>query len=237
MPNSQFILLPREALIAPDGTQAASLLRSLPRAVSTQPSLSAILPTAEGRTMSILDTTHENGPKLVEMDMETAAQVNAPGSLLRAVPVVNYGLPDPRVRPSAAAAPAAVVTFKVECVETGTGAPLSNANVVAFDNFATRSGAQGNTDASGRVTLSLGAAMIDRLYVYTTSQHWGAFRSGLRISPGVNLRIEIEPVSLRYTDAVRFYYGNRVWVGSCCFGGQVTKARRGASCLLSEVRM
>src|SRR6202022_202074 len=92
--------------------------------------------------------------------------------------------------------------------ETGTGASLSNANVVAFDNFATRSGAQGNTNASGRVTLSLGAAMIDRLYVYTTSQHWGAFRSGLRVSPGVNLRIEIEPVSLRYTDAVRFYYGN-----------------------------
>src|SRR5829696_9243384 len=48
---------------------------------------------AVNRAMSMLDSTNENGPKLVELDRESADAINRSGSPIRAFPEVFYTLP------------------------------------------------------------------------------------------------------------------------------------------------
>ena len=203
MPQSnQFILLPRTGLVNATGP-AADSLRSLPVVRSLDMAADAAV---EGQAIRVLDTTAEAGPKLVEMSAEAALSLNAPQSPLRAVPVVVYDHPRPQpVQPLAAVAPAALAPpIIITCIEAGTGVPISNARVVAFESFANRTGAQGVTDAVGRVTLRFASpAVIDRLYVITASTHWGAFRSSLSYTSHT---IAIEPVNLAMIDGVRHYY-------------------------------
>jgi subtilisin family serine protease len=208
LPTEQFILLPRRGLHAPAGSPAHALLTNLPHAVSTAAAVDATFELAPQSDFRVIDTLAETGAKLVEMDEAAAAAAKAPGSPVRALPVVIYKLPDPSVHVLAAASVAPSTTFTVECVEAGTGKSLSGAKVAAFDNFKAMTGAIGTTDALGRVSLSLPGNTIDRLYVVTKETHWGAFRAGIQIAPGTLLRIDIEPVVLTYKDAVRHYYGS-----------------------------
>jgi subtilisin len=153
----------------------------------------------------VLDSTAEKGPKLVEMSAEAAANINSQDSPLRAVPVVVYDHPRPQPVPAVAVGAAALAPpFTITCREAGTGLPISNARVVAFEDFANRVGDEGVTDAAGQVVLRFSApAVIERLYVITASSHWGAFRAGLAYASHT---LDIEPVNLGFVDGVRHYY-------------------------------
>jgi subtilisin family serine protease len=213
IPELQFILLPRRGIRATGASQAANALRNLPRVASTEKPVRANLSFASKYGVKVLDsiTQLDNGPKLVEMTAETEALVNRPESPLRALPIVRYSFARPIVysirHTVSKAHPIAKITFTVECVESGTLTPLPDCDVVAFDNFSIRSGDSGVTNANGGVSLSVGGSFIDRLYVYSRDTHWGAFRSNISLSNGVNVRVEIEPVNLVFTDSVRRYYG------------------------------
>lgn len=229
--DPEFILLPKRGVVATQQA-ARAVLSNLPRAISTGPSIKAMLQDGVQGAVEVIDSTLEIGPKLVRMEAAMAAAINATSTTLRALPVVKYGLPEraPRQVPKefesgrlgplasagvGVAAPGPTTTFTIECRDKGSGAALPDCTVIAFANFAARQGAKGNTDAQGRATLKLAANTIDRLYVYSPETHWGAYRANLAIPAAGAIRIDIEKVSLSYVDAVRKYYGaSRFQVGA-----------------------
>jgi subtilisin family serine protease len=204
MASGQYILLPREGLRASEGA-AANVLMSLPVVRSTDQPRSGTLEVADGKEVRVLDTLAENGPKLVELQTDAAEAINRPDSPVRAVPVVEYGRPNPPLRPLAGARDGGE-TMTVTCTDAATGAAVANVRVVAFTDFAQRYGGEGVTDASGTTTLHLSGPMIERLYTYAPSEYWGAFRQNLLL-PGLTT-LPLTPVELSITDCVRFYYGN-----------------------------
>ena len=215
MADEQFILMPQQGLLAGD-TEAASLLTALPHATSTTPPVSATLHSMPGAPFRIIDTLRENGPKLVEMDAGLAAAINADAATpLRTVQVVTYDAPEPygwlaamSDGASALAPPTDVLgaAFTIECRRSDTHRPVAGARVVATTNGGAT--ASGTTDAAGRVELALGdASVVDRLWIITGPDLWGAYRTRVPIRPGTTISMNIEPVVLPYRDAVAHYYG------------------------------
>jgi subtilisin len=88
------------------------------------------------------------------------------------------------------------------------GAPVADAFVVAFVDYKARTGAQGVTDAEGKVSLVLGKASItlDRLYVYPLDSHWSIIKKKLAVKTGV--KVVVTPLDLGYIDGLRHFYGN-----------------------------
>ncbi len=204
----QFILLPREGFRADTGP-ALNALASLPPARSTEPPAAATLEAAAGRTVKVIDTVSENGPKLVELEEDAAVALSDVTSPLRAVPVVEYARPNPRPQPlggPSIGAAASLTNVVITCTDAQTGAALASVDVVAFTSFAQRSGDQGTTDSSGNVTLRLAGASIERLYVYAPPGLWGAFRQATAIQRAIS--VALSRVDLTVDDCVRYYYGN-----------------------------
>jgi subtilisin len=197
-------LLPRNGVFAGAGP-ALTTLTELPYARSTDQAMEAKLDFAPGASVRVIDTVAETGPKLVELDDDAAAAVNDPSSPLRAVPVIEYGRPGEPTLPLAdgTAAPAAV-PLPIRCIDAVTSSPVPGVHVVAFTNFAARTGAEGTSDASGHVLLQLQGTTIERLYGYPPGGYWGAFLIALGVAA---ITIELQPVDLAYVDCVRFYYG------------------------------
>lgn len=79
--------------------------------------------------------------------------------------------------------------------------------VVAFTDFAVRTGAQGTTNARGQVTLTLGAAnkKIERLYVYPSASFWPILQNNVNLKTGMN--ISLPAIDLSMIDCVRYFYG------------------------------
>jgi hypothetical protein len=119
----QFILLPREGFMVRYGP-AFDVLVKLPSVQSTKsPPVMATIEPAGGGTVRIIDTVAENGPKLVELDDKAAEALNRPNSPLRAVPIVNYSRPDPRLRPLGGASvgvAAGLTTVVITCTDAVT---------------------------------------------------------------------------------------------------------------------
>jgi subtilisin family serine protease len=207
----QYVLLPRQG-VTTDAGPAFAALTTLPHTHSTGPAAEVALSVAyAGQPVRVIDTTAENGPKLVELDEATAAAVNAPNSPLRAVPVVEYGRPDPAPRPVggatiALAAGATGVAATVACTDAVTGTAIPDARVIAFTDFVQRIGDEGITDTSGTVTLQLASTSIERLYVYPAAGYWGALQQTL--SAAGPITVALTPVDLTFVDAVRSYYGS-----------------------------
>ncbi|MEQ8882308.1 MAG: S8 family serine peptidase [Cyclobacteriaceae bacterium] len=200
---AQYIILPRTELKASSG-RAVDLLTRLPYASSMEPRRKAVIEmdTGPATNMDIIDTTAEDGPKLVEMDSETAQSLNDRSPHLRAVPLVQYAKPSPHLQ--ANRGNSALSTVTIEITDAVSGAGIEGVYVVAFTNFTTKSGDGGKTDRNGQVQLQLNGTNIDRLYAYPVPNYWGGFYANLPIQS--NIGIKLEPVTLPYTDSVRYYY-------------------------------
>jgi subtilisin len=138
--------------------------------------------------MRVIDSSSTNGSKLVEMspEGELSLRLAIPG--LRVIPEVFYHRlwhrlqikqrPARRSKTSnvraAAAAPAAAAKSVITVTSAQTGKPVAGATVVAFTDFASRAGAQGATDAKGRVTLAQISSRqkLERIYVYPPAGLW-----------------------------------------------------------------
>lgn len=206
--TGRYVLLPTHGVRARD-QRWFSTLASIPLISSLQDPVTVALGTAPGEEVRVIDTTHEDGPKLVELSDEAAAALNAPGSGVRAVPEITYGVPDPRPQPlggATAALAAATTTVQVTCTDANSGQPVPDVHVVAFTDFTNRTGDGGDTDAAGTVTLQLAGAAVERLYAYAPAGHWGAFRTAL--GGAVPISVPLQPVDLTFVDGVRSYYGS-----------------------------
>ena len=166
-----------------------------------------MLPSAPDHEFRVLDAIGEDGPKLVELDDEGEALTNATDSPLRAVPLVVYQRPNPRLTTIAPTA-TGLTNFHVLVEDAQSGSPVSGVEVTAFNNFFAGTGDGGTTDTTGRVPLSLPGAVIDRLYAHAPPGYWSGFAQSLSISVGGVVTITIHPVDLAYPDAVRYYYAN-----------------------------
>ncbi len=201
---AQYIILPRAEVKAKSG-RALDMLIGLPSASSVSPRVSATLEFGLGRApLDIIDTTSENGPKLVEMNERVAQSLNDRSQDLRAVPLVTYAKPAPRLQAKRITNATQAVTLRV--TDAGSGGTVSNAEVVAFTNFSSGTGDYGITDNHGEVQLFLGGNTIDRLYVYPPGGYWDRFSQGVTIQ--TNMGVTLDPIVLPYEDSVRYYYSN-----------------------------
>lgn len=212
---NRYILLPEEGAISA-GRDASRLLEQLPYARSMGEPESAPLEFAEGRDVTVIDTTSPDGPRLVEADFKVAEMVNRGDSPLRMVPVVEFEPPDPQVRIAAETAAggasgsgAAKAPVKFTCTAEGAGTPIEGARVIAITDAVRGRGAEGETDTAGKVTLQLEGTYIDQLYVYPPDvgpAYWGCYRYEFKTSGAEE--VALKPIDLSYVDCVRHYYGS-----------------------------
>jgi subtilisin len=162
--------------------------------------------------MRVLDSIHEDGPKLVELLPEEAITLRAHQPSLKLVPVVYYR---PAVAPrwhiksrSEVTAKRAAVKITVRVVSKKDAAPIPGASVVAFIDFEKAIGDQGTSNSKGEVRLSLGGSSkkLQRLYVYPEKGFWGYLKKNITVTSGTT--IGLNPLNLSYTDSLRYLYGN-----------------------------
>jgi subtilisin len=188
----------------------------------------AVAPRSEAVTapqMRVLDSLHENGPKLVEMppEGELSLRLSVPG--LKIVPEVFYHRQWERFkihqRPSKPAAKKAVkkaggramkvakaavasASFTVSVTDASSGAAIKGAQIVAFTDFASRQGASAMTGANGSAILNglSPSRKLERVYVYAPAGSWGYFTTdttGAQISKIKLAKIVVTDPSLLLT--------------------------------------
>ena len=162
--------------------------------------------------MRVLDSIHEDGPKLVELLPDQAITLRAHQPSVKLVPLIYYR---PAVSPrltiksrSKVAAGKAAVKITLKVVSKRDGAPISGVGVVAFIDFEKGIGDQAITNSKGEVRLSLGASSkkLQRLYVYPEKGFWGYLKKNITVTSGKT--IGLDPLDLSYTDSLRYLYGN-----------------------------
>jgi hypothetical protein len=181
---------------------------------------------AGGRDIRVIHSTAANGPKLVELDELAAREVDRHPDVRR-LPVVEYPKPFPIRRLSGESGSFSSASYPI-CVprpkpQQGSGVSRSAVTirvkekkkgrwvsagsglmVTAFSNLAAEIGDEKVTDNSGKVIMRLSGNTIERLYCPKV-WGWGAFRKNIPLKSSFDL--ELEPVSVDFTDCVRRYYG------------------------------
>lgn len=208
MAKIRYVLLPSEGMTVPaSNPKQTEFFRTLHQQAGKVHTLSTM---AVGSTMEItvLDSIAEHKAKLIEVAPEDLAAFRGahPSARLEAVVYYQPALIRYEVA-EAAASVAAATTTTVTVTSSSDGKPVANAIVVAFTNFAAKSGAQATTDAQGQASLALGGGphQIDRLYVYPKNQFWPVLHRNLTLSDGD--KIALLPIDTSYVDCVRRYYG------------------------------
>lgn len=208
--TQQFILLPARGMSgAMAQTQTSErFFLGLNQALASS-SVMSLGPAKRKAGIRVLDSIHENGAKLVEIEPESLAHLRATQPGVRVVPVTWY-FPMRRHRfaieakvKTAAAAPG----VRVRVTSQADGSPVAGATVVAFVNFVQRAGAGGITNPSGYVTLKLSGASrkLQRLYIYPHLGFWGLLRRNVTLT--ADSTFKLTPVELGYRDALRNFYG------------------------------
>ena len=226
-PIQQFVILPPRGLVAA-GATAASVKHFFTTLESTRGSS----PTATARAMrkktkmKVLDSIHENGPKLVEMHEDDISTLRAEQPGVRVVPVVTYETARaPRQElasgPKLAATVMSAAGISIKVVSAADGVtPVAGVSVTAFTDFESRAGADGKTNKQGIVTLSLEGASkkIERLYLYAEFGYWSGLLKNVTVKNGI--KVPLRPIELPFNDSLRFFNkpknlkdGNGITVG------------------------
>jgi subtilisin len=195
----RYIIMSNEGFLS-DLLTATELVPSA-KTVNVMARAAAVAPAPK---MQVLDSLHENGPKLVEMspEAELSLRLSKPG--LKIVPEVFYhrqwerfkihkrlpatgartAVGKSRRKMKVAKAVAAPSSVTVAVTDASGGAPIKGAQIVAFTDFAARQGTSGTTGANGRVTL-LGLSSnrkLERVYVYAPAGFWGFYNENIAAS-------------------------------------------------------
>jgi subtilisin len=204
--------MPRYVVLPDQGFTSSALRAALPASGSkTFPAAARGLSVQPGvQSVEVLDSIHEDGPKLVEMTeaAELNLRLSTPG--LTVVPVVYYQ--PARVvyraeRVALAAAAAAATNVRIRVHGPG-GVPVAGVAVVAFTDFAERVGDQGVSDAQGGITLRLRpGTRLERLYAFPKADFWGHLSQEVIL--GQQHDIALRPINLGDAGMLllRRYYG------------------------------
>jgi len=212
--TQRFVLLPPRGLQAMDAADMKAVgpsLLAMNSALMSAGKKGAVMSAAPGAKIKVLDSIHENGAKLVEMTPKQMHELRAAQPGLRIVPEVFFqpALYQPTIESQAKVKATALATkIVLTVVSKADGSPRKGVKVVAFTNFALREGAQGKTNASGEVSLALGATSkkLERLYAFPEDNFWGALRKSITVKTGTT--IKLVPIDLAFVDCVRHFYGS-----------------------------
>jgi subtilisin len=165
--------------------------------------------------MTILDSVHEDGAKLIQLEDSQIANLHMAFPGVRIVPEVFFNKAViPRqsiiVRPKPLGRRSAKTkAFEADFqVNDEVGEPIAGVEVVAFSNFSQGIGAKGITNARGKVKLKFESKLtkVQRVYLYPKHTFWPSLKKNLSIV-GVAISISIKKIAVPYPDAVRHFYG------------------------------
>lgn len=215
MKEKKFILLPAKGMLArtsenphvdPNVTDFLTTLSGHTR--SAKPFSMKTERLTKPLPIKVLDSVHEDGAKLVQIDPDKISDFHMAYPGLRIIPEVflyKMVMPHQQLAPGIKKL-AAGKTVKIKFVDkNGKGVP--GAMVVAFTDFENGQGAQGKTSSSGLITLkfSAGTKSIERLYVYPVDTYWPLLKKNVKLNaPG--LEIEMTSIDQLYPDALDFFY-------------------------------
>lgn len=216
--TTQYVVVPAAGLIASeDNPQQMQFFQVLHQAFSSPRQIHSLSTHTGMLPVKVVDSIGENKAKLIECAPDDLPALRAAHPSVRILPVVYYqpavmryeiSMP-PGLEASRATTRRASTSkgITVTVVSSEDKKPVAEAMVVAFTNFASRTGAQGTTNSSGKVTLSLGAGSkkIQRLYVYPKLGFWSALQKGVTLKTGS--QILLQPIDLKFVDCVRSFYG------------------------------
>lgn len=210
----QYVVLPTRGLEARAPNSSPAVRSALSYLHQRQANPQALAPgdvQVPHAGVRVLDSIREDGAKLIEGRPDAIAELRAANPGLRVVPVVYFHtaiVPRPEVVAAAKgqAAKKAVAKLTVQVVSGADHKPVARATVVAFTDFASRAGAQGTTNASGKVSLSLGGSSkkIQRLYIYSKSGFWNLLKQNITLTNGATFTLRV--IDLSFTDELRFVY-------------------------------
>ncbi len=211
--TEQYVLLPPDGLRA-KGRGAGAAAREFLLSAEDATAKSTLRIDGRQVPMKVIDSIGADGAKLVELSAASALAIRALRPGMRLVPLTWYTpavAPIPQVEQSPVGDRKRGVTadsISLLVTSRTDQAPIADAIVVAFVDYEARLGAQGTTDASGRVTLELGGGTVrlDRLYIYPLGPFWTLRRKGLTVTGEAEVRLT--PLDLAYVDGVRHFYGN-----------------------------
>jgi len=211
--KQSFVLLPARGLRSPTMLNVGRKIGSFVGVAGARVGVDTTGPSTRAPGIKILHSMHEDGPKLAALEPAEVEALHVTDPEVRAVPLVYYELarlPVLKLAPTAQPASAAIaVALRLTVQDSNTSVPVAGAQVIAFTDFANRSGAEAVTDMSGIATLTLNAASltVDALVIYGPAGHWGLFKRALAIQDGDALTID--PVNLRQPDYLLDTFGAR----------------------------
>jgi len=211
--TTQYVLLPEQGLRA-KATAAGAPTRELFLGAENATASRGLRIDGRLVPLKVIDSIGPDGAKLVELSDSSALAIRSLRPGVRLVPVVYYTpavAPIPQVESppvSAQGRTAASDTVTLQVVSKKDKSPVVGAIVVAFVDFAGRTGAQGVTDSSGTVSLALGGAgvKLQRLYVYPVDGYWSLIKKS--VTMGATTKVALAPLDLAYTDGLRYFYPN-----------------------------
>ena len=215
--KTQYVLVPAAGLVASEtNPEQVQLFQALEETVSSPSKVRSMSTHTGVLPVKVLDSIGEKKAKLIECSPDDLPALRASHPSVRILPVVYFQtavmrhevrhrfglLAATRTKTKAAKASGIRVTI----VSAKDGKPVAKAMVVAFTDFATKTGAQGTTNSRGQVSLALGASnkKIERLYVYPALSFWPALEENITLKSGA--KVPLLAVDLAYTDCVRYFY-------------------------------
>ena len=227
----RYVLLPSDGMAVSEQNPQQKAFFQVLHAVSTsETTRTHSLSVANGTTpITVVDSIGEQKAKLIEMDPDDLAAFRGQHPSARVAPLVYYrpalmrhevmttikalrsrvSAKKAKAKSTRLAVKASVATGSISLTVTSAkdGKGVAGATVVAFTDFAEKAGAQGTTDAQGRVALALGASSkkVERVYIYPESGYWPALQSDVTLKSGGALKVL--PIDTAYVDCVRYFYG------------------------------
>jgi hypothetical protein len=212
--TANYIFLPASGMVSEDLPEVTDFLSTLSaHAMAIEP---FSIDTRSTRTkkskikMTVLDSIHENGAKLVELNEANLAELRLSYPGMRIIPEVRY-LPAwapqvsllENVGRRSSTGHAAIRTIEVTVNDTN-GQPVRGSRVVILTDFENKIGGEGRTNAKGKINISISRKAIERVYVYPDHSSWPLKMMAPKLS-GKTLNLVVSAIDLAFVDAFKHF--------------------------------
>jgi len=201
----------RRYIVLPDHGYTSDILADTPKLRATGNVAIAARPAQVGdgpAEMTVLDSLHENGPKLVEMSPQAELDLRAEVPGLKIVPLVRFE----RLRAVVTldkTTETAASTVNVIVRDLTTNAPIVGARLLGFTNFRHRTGAEAVSNARGVARLALPeGTKLDRLYVFSPALYWNRLETSFVLNASNVLTVR--PIDLSEQAGVLSKYAEKL---------------------------
>lgn len=168
--------------------------------------------------IKVLDSIHEDGAKLVEMNVEDMSKLRLSQPGIRIIPEVFYDLQRiPRMqvskKASTLARTAQVASGVTITIKDMNNNPLKGVTVVAFTDFEAREGAGGKTKTNGEISLTITKKTIERLYIYPDHSFWPYLYKAIKVTKN-KINYVLDEVNPAYKDCLKHFFGTLSSLGN-----------------------